>query len=399
MYYFCTYFDINYMARGLAMYESLKNHCKTPFVLWVLCFDDESRTYLHELDEPNIRVISQAEFEQWDLELQAVKSTRSKVEYFWSCTASLPLFVLARYPDVDIISYLDADLFFFGDLKPVFDELGSGSVLIHEHRYAPEYADIRERSGRFNVGLIMFRRDENGLACLQKWRSQCLEWCHSYYEDGKFGDQLYLDNWPDQFQGVVILQHIGAGAGPWNISQYHVSVTEDGISLDQQDLIFYHFHAFKIVSPHIIKCHFMLSLDVLNTIYSPYFECLESITLKIGRSIVDQGESMSMTKLLSGLANQDLYLKKSLRFSTWTYRFGGWNRKNNDRVKEGFEAHANGDLVAMRRKFLQAIVRNPFVLKNLGMIPRLLESIVGASVMRPYWNWRLKRFKRKNESQ
>lgn len=396
MYYFCTYFDINYMTRGLAMYESLKNNCKTPFILWVLCFDDESLHCLKELNQPDIRVISQSEFEQGDLELQAAKSTRSRVEYFWSCTASLPLFVFSKNPMVGIISYIDADLFFFGDLKPIYDEMGSRSILIHEHRYAPEYAAMRERSGRFNVGLVMFRRDENGLACLQKWRSQCLEWCHAYFEDGKFGDQLYLDNWPDQFSGVVILQHIGAGAGPWNISQYQLNSTESGLWLDGQQLIFYHFHAFKIVTPNIFGSHFVLSLDALNAIYFPYFECLKTIALRLARPVEDKLEKQSTTELLSGLANQDLYLKRSRRFSTWIYTFGGWNRKNNDRVEVGFKAHANGDLVIMRREFLQAIVRNPFVLKNLGMIPRLLESYVGESAMRPYWNWRHKRFKRKN---
>ena len=54
------------------------------------------------------------------------------------------------------------------------------------------------------------------------WRKQCLEWCFYKLEDGKMGDQKYLDEWPDQYASCHIIENMGAGIAPWNYSQYEI---------------------------------------------------------------------------------------------------------------------------------------------------------------------------------
>ncbi len=104
-------------------------------------------------------------------------------------------------------------------------------------------------NGRFCVEWVGFRRDEQGLACLARWREQCIEWCFHRLEEDRMGDQKYLDQWPGKYSGLHILQHSGAGVAPWNYSQY--SFGQDGqgtITVDGAPLVFYHFHQFQLLS-------------------------------------------------------------------------------------------------------------------------------------------------------
>ena len=137
MFHFCTYFDSNYLVKGLALYRSLVRHAE-PFHLWILCFDDLTYSMLQTLALPGVDPISLAEFEEGDEELLQSKSNRSRVEYYFTCTPSLPLYILRKHPKVHLITYLDSDLFLFSDLESIYEELGDKSILIVEHRLAHE---------------------------------------------------------------------------------------------------------------------------------------------------------------------------------------------------------------------------------------------------------------------
>ncbi len=97
MYSFCTYFDCRYLVRGLALYQSLKQHC-SPFQLWVLCMDSNCYEVLSELRLPNVHLIALEEFEKGDERLLEAKKTRSLIEYYFTCSPSLPLYVLNNCP-------------------------------------------------------------------------------------------------------------------------------------------------------------------------------------------------------------------------------------------------------------------------------------------------------------
>src|SRR2546426_7319109 len=165
MHYFCTYFDRHYLSRAVTLHDSLMRHCND-FCLWALCFDDESYASLVEMQLPAIRPISLQEFEAGDTALAEAKSNRSTLEYYFTCTPSLPLFVLANEPKTDRVTYLDSDIYFFDSPDGLFEEIGDESIALIPHRFAPEAKD-RERFGKYNVGWLTFRRDQNGLLCLR----------------------------------------------------------------------------------------------------------------------------------------------------------------------------------------------------------------------------------------
>ena len=205
--------------------------------------DAESKRILDAMHLSRMLVIGLDELEAHNAELVAVKPTRTQVEYCWTATPAVCLYVLETEPDVEQITYLDADLMFFREPQPLYDEMGDASILIVPHRYAPQWKHHEPTSGIYNVQFMVFRRDEHGLGALQWWHDRCIEWCYYRVEDGKLGDQKYLDDWPDRFDGVHVLEHVGGGLAPWNVAQYRLEKTEDGITVDGRPLIFYHYHS------------------------------------------------------------------------------------------------------------------------------------------------------------
>jgi hypothetical protein len=241
--YYCTYFDINYVSHGLSLHKSLLTIEKN-FTLFILCMDVEVYELLNKLDLNNVELIKLSDFESNDPDLLKSKKTRSIVEYYFTCTPCLILYVLNHYNDVHTLTYLDADLYFFSDPQPIFEEISNSSISLIEHRYSKKYQSLT-KFGIYNVGLMTFRKDKIGLKALSWWRTKCIEWCYKRLENGKYADQKYLDDWATRFEDVKIIQHKGANLGAWNIENYTIDVVNDNVIVDSQPLIFFHFHAFE----------------------------------------------------------------------------------------------------------------------------------------------------------
>ena len=295
-FHYCTYFDQHYLTRGLALYRSLEAHSR-PFRLWVLCMDEVVYAILKQLALPEIEPIALAAFEQGDEALLEAKQQRSLIEYYFTCTPSLPLYILTHQPEVERITYLDADLFFFSDPAPLFAEVGERSIAIIGHRF-PADLRHRERAGIYNVGWLSFRRDEHGLGCLHWWRARCLEWCYDREEPERFADQKYLDDWPERFQNVLVVRHPGANLAPWNLRNYQLTQGADGSTyVDGEPLIFFHFHGLKRVNRWLYihglgNYRTQSSLLLRQAIYRPYVQLLTSIPHDLAVIAVEQVRSV-----------------------------------------------------------------------------------------------------------
>lgn len=260
--YFCTLFDSNYLIKGVAMLRSLARFCPGARV-FVLCMDAQTQFVLERMNLPFVFCIFLSDVE--DDDLRKAKADRGVAEYCWTLSPCLPWYVMQKQPEIDFITYLDADLLFYSDVEPLFEEIGKASIAIIEHRFTERLKD-REVNGRFCVEWVSFRRDEQGMACLARWREQCIEWCYYRLEDGKMGDQKYLDDWVDRYSACHILMHTGAGVAPWNYAQYRFEQDESGrITVDGLPLIFYHFHQFQLLDNG--------KFDRLSTFYTA--ECRE----------------------------------------------------------------------------------------------------------------------------
>ena len=251
MRYFCTYFDRNYLVKGLALIRSLTRSYGEDVRVYVVCMDEITRLLLGDLNIPQVVTIPLHSIEQGDEALLKTRHDRTPVEYLWTSTPTLILRILERHTEIDLLTYVDADMFVYNSLEPLFEEVGDASVMIHGHRFPQVLAHL-ERFGLFNVGLLVFRRDERGLAVLRWWRERRLEWCKATLEDNKYGDQKYLDVWPTTFPGVRVTQNIGVGTAPWNHAQYHFHERNGAVSINDTPLAIYHFHAFQILNEAVI---------------------------------------------------------------------------------------------------------------------------------------------------
>jgi len=206
---FCTYFDKRYLVRALALYLSLRKHCAS-FTLSALCLDAETHTILADMGLPGMQLIALEELERDDPALLDVKSSRKRLDYYFTLTPALALMLLSRSSAGDVVTYLDADLYFFRDPEPLFSELEGHSVGIIAHRFPRDLEHLARKFGMFNVAWVSFRNDEEGDVCARWWREQCLTWCHEKRAENRFADQKYLDDWPQRFSNVRVIQHKGA---------------------------------------------------------------------------------------------------------------------------------------------------------------------------------------------
>lgn len=265
--HFITLFDSYYLPLGLCLHRSLEEQAR-PFHLWIVAMDDTCAKALEALQLGSATIVRLGEIE--NDALRTVKAGRSVGEYCWTLTPFLPSHVFARAPDVERVTYVDSDLYFFQSPTSLIDEfLASGKhVLLTEHAFAPEYSD-RARYGRFCVQFMTFRKTEPGFRVLSWWQDRCIEWCYAREEEGKFGDQKYLDSWPKLFaEEVHVLEQREKTLAPWNVA--HLSRRGRPVQP-----VFYHFHSLKIIAPRRVLLYFTYFIGRENRwIYDDYVKAL-----------------------------------------------------------------------------------------------------------------------------
>jgi hypothetical protein len=176
-------------------------------------------------------------------------------------------FVFEADPQVRRATYLDADLWFRQSPARIFREFDASgrTVLITDHAYAPEH-DQSATSGRYCVQFITFVR-EGGEVVRKWWEERCIEWCFARMEGGKFGDQKYLDDWPDRFSGEVhVLADERLALAPWNVTRFPYGGS-----------VFFHFHSLRIASADCVDLGpYPLPEPVIENVYGAYLKDLRA---------------------------------------------------------------------------------------------------------------------------
>jgi hypothetical protein len=294
--HYCTLFDKNYMSRGLSLLASLREHSPGAHC-YVLCLDDDAHRYLTKLALPHTVLVPIAVLEAADPELAAARLTRSRIEYYFTTTPAWIRYVMATHADIDIITYVDADFWFFASPEPLFDEMRDGSIAIVEHRYPSHLAHL-ETWGKYNVGWLSFRRDDQGKACLDWWREKCIEWCFDRIEGDRFADQKYLEKWPALYSRLVVLEHPGVSVAPWNLEPGTFSVERGQPFVSGKPLICFHYHGMKHVLGPVYESGLRafktpLEPKFKQTLYQPYLDELLGYESELARAGITRGNARS----------------------------------------------------------------------------------------------------------
>lgn len=320
MQYFTTYFDLNYLSRGIVLYNSLKENCDD-FELYVLCLDEYTQNYfkVNKKNYPKVITIKLADLENADVELNTCKSNRSTIEYYFTLSPCLPLFLLKNYGLPHICS-LDADILFLSDPISLFNYLCEYSVIITPHKFSPEIQSL-EQLGVFNVSFQIFKNDNTGFMCLETWRKECIEWCGDYFDkdNNRFADQKYLDKWPSLYPGKVkVLNDNISGLAPWNLNNFKIEEKENIFYSNGEKIIYYHFQHFKILRKRLASNGFYFYntkvYKEINRIYLKYWNKLDNINKQLRRDKDELKRSHLATDpdLYSKLINEGgVYYRKS----------------------------------------------------------------------------------------
>lgn len=286
MEHYVTLFDSLFLPQGLALHMSMERHVKE-YTLWILCVDDEAHEVLKKLQLPNVCLLQLSKLETE--ELLRVKPTRSKGEYCWTLTPFAPRFVFEADSAVERVTYLDADLWFRKHPAPIFREFeNSGKhVLITDHNYAPEH-DQSATSGQYCVQFMTFAR-EGGEVVRKWWENRCIEWCYARYENDKYGDQKYLDDWPEMFaQSVHVLENNELLLAPWNATRFPYG-----------NSVAWHFHGLRLARTvggfGMFNGPYPLPEVTNRYIYAPYIGDIKKVINQLALNGVVKKPQMQLT--------------------------------------------------------------------------------------------------------
>lgn len=234
---YITLFDSSYAVKGALMLGSLADHSREPYEITIIALSD----CVAAIPWINAHVVPVVALEAAVPGLSAARAQRTWREYCWTLASVATRWRLSQMQPGEILTYLDADLGFFGDPAACFAELGDRSIGIVPHRFAPAYQHYEATSGLYNVSWLSLRNDDIGRACAEDWAGRVLAHC----SESECGDQRYLDAWPDRYgESLRAFGSPGIGVAPWNVFSYRVEPGRT-ITVNEQTVVFYHYHEFR----------------------------------------------------------------------------------------------------------------------------------------------------------
>lgn len=284
---FVTYFDSHFAAPGIAMIRSLFQWDSSARMT-VLCLDHKIEGILKTEFDDSVRTLDCETLAEYEPRLKPLRTSREPWEFYATQKPVVIAWVMDHSAPDAIVSFVDADLFFYSDPTPVYEGFAGYSVAVSPHRFNAE-TQGGAMHGIYNAGFGIWRKDSIGRQCINNWARQCLDWCFRSVEpDGRFMNQGYLNEWPSRYDRVSIIQHPGANLAPWNVGSHRLANGANGVEVDSSPLVFFHFSNLAIDSKGVWNtCYDFQAMRqevVMKNIYAPYIDMLEEVSARLEKN-------------------------------------------------------------------------------------------------------------------
>jgi hypothetical protein len=131
------------------------------------------------------------------------------------------------------------------------------------------------------------------------WEDRCIEWCYARHEDGKFGDQKYLDDWPLRFESDVhVMTDKELLLAPWNATRYPYG-----------NSVAWHFQSLRIVKNSTNSFYVDIGTCLIprctrDNVYRPYLQDLSCAIKRMRASkiqVLSQSNNSRLDKVIAHL--------------------------------------------------------------------------------------------------
>lgn len=298
---FCAIGDTRYLPHLLSLIDSARQNFTEVYTFHILAMDDYTFRKLQILRPgKDIQLYSLNEVNE-DFQIRAIRYAAPSreaisnanasnkdpgfVQFCWALASCFSFWLMERRKIS--VTYVDADIFFFNDIKPFFKELSSKSIGLVSHRIP-----YLMTSGEFNVGIVHFEYDSYGKSALNKWKSFLLNNQNNYSIGfGTCGDQKYLEIIHSIYkdQTSIVDEKFGHLA-PWNVTQHKYDSGKIVWKDIKQDLCYFHFAHFVIENDQSYRASYNnewiwgepLKVDnFVNKCYDEYFIHMKKVISEI----------------------------------------------------------------------------------------------------------------------
>jgi glycosyltransferase involved in cell wall biosynthesis len=157
--------------------------------------------------------------------------------------------------------YFDPDIHITSNLAGLSCLLDDYSIVLTPHltgpiddNYKPGEIDML-MSGAYNLGFLALSHGPTTISLLSWWKERLYSKCIHAVEKGLFVDQKWMDLVPGMYDGVFILRSPGYNVAYWNFHCRTVCIEKDGVRVNGEPLIFFHFSGFDPENMGIVSKH------------------------------------------------------------------------------------------------------------------------------------------------